>query len=75
MRTTIDLDEDVLFAAKELSSHRGLSMGKIISELVRESLHPKTAPKFRNGIPLFPDRQDAGVATLELVNRLRDETP
>ncbi len=75
MRTTLDIDEDILFAAKDISSHRGLSVGKVISDLVRESLKPKSTPKFRNGFPLLPDNPNAGIATLELVNRLRDESP
>lgn len=39
MRTTLDLDPDVLAAAKELARRRKLSTGRVISELVREALH------------------------------------
>lgn len=75
MRTTVDLDEDVLLVAKELARQRGTTMGKVISELVREALTRDVVSETRNGIPLFPIQPGAGVVTLELVNQLRDETP
>lgn len=73
MRTTIDLDEDVLLAAKELARQRGVSIGKVISELARQSLAQPGAGALRNGIPLFPVPPGAQVVTSELVNQLRDE--
>ena len=42
MRTTLDLDEDVLQAAKELAEVRGLTAGKVVSDLVRKALTPTT---------------------------------
>ena len=35
MRTTVDLDEDVLMAVKELARLRGETMGKVVSDAVR----------------------------------------
>ena len=39
MRTTINIDDDVLFAAKELARRDGNSIGAVISELAREGLN------------------------------------
>ncbi len=75
MRTTVDLDEDVLLAAKELARERGTTIGKVISELMREALTREIVTETRNGIPLFPVQPDAGIVTLELVNQLRDDSP
>jgi hypothetical protein len=75
MRTTLDLDEDVLQAAKELAAARGTTAGKILSELARRGLAPRAvARRVRNGVPLLP-RQPAGSPrmTLKLVNALRDD--
>ena len=74
MRTTLDLDEDVLQAAKELALARGTTAGKVISELARKGLVPARPARTRNGVPLLP-RRAAGAPrpTMELVNRLRDE--
>ncbi len=75
MRTTLDVDDDVLQAAKELASLRGTTAGKVLSELARRGLQ-REAPEvpLRNGVPLMP-RQALGTPkmTLRRVNELRDE--
>jgi len=74
MRTTLDIDNDVLQAAKELGRLKGKTAGQIISELAREALAPPKRPvTVRNGVPLLPSRGDGTVITMEDVNRLRDE--
>jgi hypothetical protein len=75
MRTTVDLDEDVLLAAKEIARRRDVSIGKVLSDLARQALARPEPTTTRHGVPLFPVRPGAGVVTLELVNRLRDEAP
>jgi hypothetical protein len=75
MRTTLDLDADVLQAAKELAAARGSTAGKVLSELARKGLEsPRTPVRVRNGVPLLP-RRPAGTPrpTMKLVNALRDE--
>jgi hypothetical protein len=74
MRTTLDIDEDVLQTAKELAARRGTTAGRIISELVRSALAPRDREqRKRNGVPILPRREQAGLVTPEIVNRLRDE--
>jgi hypothetical protein len=74
MRTTLDLDEDVLQAAKELASVRGVTAGRVVSDLVRKALTPTgPIPKMRNGVPLLPPRAGQRIMTMKLVNELRDE--
>jgi hypothetical protein len=73
MRTTLDVDEDVLITVKGLAQARKTTAGKILSELVRESLRPKGPSLKQNGFTLFPLKEDGGPVTMELVNRLRDE--
>jgi hypothetical protein len=75
VRTTLDIDEDVLESAKELAARRGTTAGRVLSELARSALAPRdrSAPK-RNGVPILPRRGRAGLVTPEVVNRLRDET-
>ena len=75
MRTTVDLEEDVLLAAKEIAKQQGNTVGQVLSNLARLALTRQTAVSIKNGLPIFPVQPDAGVVTLELVNRLRDETP
>jgi len=75
MRTTLDIDEDILLAAKTLARDRRTSVGKVMSDLARKGLTRPVKFKTRNGIPRLPVRPDGSVVTLELVNRLRDEDP
>lgn len=72
MRTTLDIDEDVLEAVRSLAEQRKESMGKVLSDLTRKSLRPKRSSKTRNGVPLFEREPDSAVVTLDTVNRLRD---
>jgi len=75
MRTTVDIEEDVLLAATENARKRQTDVGRVLSDLARQSLTRKSPVSKKHGLPLFPVRPDAGVVTLELVNQLRDETP
>lgn len=38
MRTTLDIDDDLLAAAKELARRQGRSTGQVVSVLLRQSL-------------------------------------
>jgi hypothetical protein len=43
MRTTLDLDEDILLAAKELARQQRVAAGTVISRLVRQALSGQVA--------------------------------
>ena len=74
MRTTLDLDDDVLQAAKELALTRGKTAGQVVSELLRKALAAPSSNRLRNGVPLLPRRPRASARpTMALVNSLRDE--
>ena len=72
MRTTVDLEEDVLEVTKQLAKQQGKTAGQMISVLVRMALQPTTAPKSRNGVLLFQPKEGARQPHLKLVNELRD---
>lgn len=74
MRTTLDLDEDVLAQAKQLAAKSGLTTGQIVSDLIRQGLSrgKGAMPKMRNGVPLFEVIRKGARADLSVVNRLRD---
>jgi hypothetical protein len=75
MRTTVDIEDDVLSAAKEMARRQRLSIGRVLSNLARRALTLNRSGGTREGVPLFPVQKNVRVATLELVNRLRDEEP
>ena len=75
MRTTLDIDDDVLQAAKELAGNRRTTAGKVLSELARRALEPASRQTVRNGVRLLRRRSRASPKpTMELVNRLREDT-
>jgi len=75
MRTTLDIDEDVLQAAEELAAARKTTVGKALSELARKALEPfrGAVTRRRNGISLLPPRQGERPVTMAMVNALRDD--
>jgi Arc/MetJ family transcription regulator len=74
MRTTLDIDDDVLQAAKELGALHGKTAGQVVSQLARRALTPSTTHRSRNGVPLLPRRAAGGLKpTMRLVNELRDD--
>lgn len=75
MRTTVDLEEDILLAAREIARQRRTTLGRVLSDLARQALAPRLPAATKHGLPVFPVQPEAGVVTPELVNRLRDEAP
>lgn len=59
MRTTLQIDDDVLRTAKALAAERGESLGKVISDLVRQALRPPTSTRYERTVPVFEVREDA----------------
>ena len=73
MRTTLDLDDDVLAAAKELAAFHGRTAGQVVSELARKGLAPKRQqPRVRNGVPLLPS-EPGRIVTIQMVEDALNE--
>ena len=79
MRTTLDIDEDVLQAAKDLASRERKTAGRVISDLARKGLLGTSEPDgpgpggtyLRDGWYVLPRR--GGIVTKALVDRLLEE--
>lgn len=59
MRTTLDIDDDILSAAKELARYEKKSAGKVLSDLARKALTGGDMAagagfEMRNGLPVLP---------------------
>lgn len=80
MRTTLDIEDDVLAAAKELARRQGTSAGQVVSRLLRAALNGSALPGLPAGeLPPgvagfrpFP-AQTGQVVTNEQIDQLRDE--
>jgi hypothetical protein len=73
MRTTINLDDDILSAARQLAGKRDCTLGQALSDIARRGLQPQATLQIRNGVPLLAPRPGGRKTTMALVNRLRDE--
>jgi len=74
MRTTLNLDDDVLRAVKEIARLRGSSAGEVLSELARQALRQPAAPGgTRNGVPLLDPVEGARLVTSEDVAGLAED--
>jgi hypothetical protein len=67
MRTTLNLEEDVIRAARSLARERGVSLGAVVSDLVRQALRPPGRPTYQGGFPVFQVREGAPPITPEMV--------
>ena len=76
MRTTLEIDDDILAAAKELAGREKKTAGKVISDLARKGIQmpalPTAGTKLVNGFEVSPS-QDR-VVTPELVQKLLEES-
>jgi hypothetical protein len=76
MRTTLDIDDDVLAIAKDLAKEADKTAGKVISELVRKSLAQSATRGEGEPPPIFgirPLPRRGVVVTNELINKIREE--
>lgn len=77
MRTTLDIEDDILDAAKEIARMQHMSIGQVISRLLREALAGRKQdakneqPKGVGGFRPFASR--GVVVTNEAINNLRDQ--
>jgi hypothetical protein len=71
VRTTLNIDDYILQAAKELARREGATLGQIVSKLARKGLVAAVGAEptiMRNGVPVLPPRGE--VITLERVQGL-----
>ena len=84
MRTTLDIDEDVLQAAKELAAQEKTTAGKILSRFFRRGLHvlreeggegsrvrETATPKLKDGVPVLRSR--GRIVTTEKVREIMED--
>jgi hypothetical protein len=76
MRTTLDIEEDVLSAAKDLARREKKTAGQVISALARKGLTGAATsaarkPKAVYGFRPFP--KEWRIVSNELIDRLRED--
>jgi hypothetical protein len=82
MRTTLEIDDDILSAAKDLAQREGSTAGRVLSRLAREALTggnrqfgsntlSVAEPRALYGFRPFP--KNGSLVTNELINQLKDQ--
>lgn len=74
MRTTLDIDDNLLAIARVRARERSISLGAAVSEMMRQGLRVPIQPS-RSGFPVFEPPPGAPVVTDDLVARYRDDEP
>jgi len=72
MRTTLDIDDDVIAAARELAAGERRSLGAVISALARRGLTPAQV-EAEDGLPVIRVPAGTPPITPEMVRRALDE--
>ena len=77
MRTTLDIADDVLRAARELARREHRTVGEVVSDLARRALNATPVgpaarePEAVHGFRPFASR--GGIVTNETIDALRDD--
>ena len=81
MRTTVDIDDDVLLAVRKIAAKEKKTAGKILSEFTRLGLlsgasnsstqRPGEAFVMKNGIPILPSRGE--LVTTRRIERIMEQ--
>lgn len=72
MRTTLDIDDDIVAAARELAAGERRSLGSVISELARRGLTPGRVDA-EGELPVIRVPPGTPAITPEMVRRALDE--
>ena len=80
MRTTLDIDDDILQAAKELAQYESRTAGQVLSDLARRGILCRNAHDqessddpfiMKDGLPVLRSR--GRIVTNEMVKRIQEE--
>jgi hypothetical protein len=76
MRTTLDIADDVLLAARERAKRDSMTIGDVISKLAREALVGTTKAKAKEAKAVYGLRPIASrgeIVTNDMINVLRED--
>ncbi|MEZ3159347.1 antitoxin [Microbacterium sp. BWT-B31] len=72
MRTTLDIDDEILAAARAIARADGVSIGAALSRLARQGLTGIGPIDIASGFPTFAVERTSPPITLDRVNEHRD---
>jgi hypothetical protein len=73
MRTTLNIDDDLLRVIRSLARERGDSLGTVASDLIRRGLGSRREIEYDDDLPVFRVREGAPPITPEMVDEAMEE--
>ena len=74
MRTTLNIDDEILEVARSLAGERHLSIGAVVSDLARRGLRQRSSGRRgQAGFPVFEVSRDSRPLTLDRVRQFESE--
>ena len=74
MRTTLNIDDEILEAARLIAAEKKSTIGAVLSDLARRGLRPAASDgRNREGFPVFKVSPNSTVLSLDRVKRFEDE--
>jgi len=74
-RTTLEIEDGALEVARAYAARHRISLGKAVSELLRQSVDRTLVTDVRNGLHVVRFNRRSPKVTTALVNKLRGEFP
>jgi len=74
-RTTLEIEDDALKVARAHAARHRITLGKAVSELLRQSVDRPLVTDIRNGLHVVRCSRRSPKVTTAIVNELRDEFP
>jgi len=73
MRTTWNVDDEIVEEVKQYAQARSIPAGEAASQLIRRGLRAGIGIRYEQGIPVFDAPEDSPIVTLEHTLRMEDE--
>jgi hypothetical protein len=73
MRTTLNIDDEVLEQVKQNAAARSMPTGQAASCLLNQALNKPLGTRIENGFEVFDLPDDSPIVTLEHVQKMIDE--
>jgi len=74
-RTTLQIEDDALKAAKMHAARHRMTLGQAVSELVRQAADRPLITDTRNGLQVVRLSRRSPKVTAALIDKLRDDLP
>jgi len=74
MRTTLNIDDELMNAIRSLARERRQSLGEVVSDLIRRGLRPEAPEAYSHDFPVFMVREGTPPITPEMVQAAMDDS-